>query len=106
MDVNINNLRKQAAYSLDKVIKTLNNGILPEKTFSSHDVDGKSKQFEGDVLINKNDIQKNIDELRSNIWVLLCVYDDKDPDFKCVYEEVENSGGIARFNEDIDEEEC
>lgn len=35
MDVDFNNLRKQTAYSLDRVIKKLNNGILPEKTFSS-----------------------------------------------------------------------
>ncbi len=103
MDVDFNNLRKQTAYSLDRVIKKLNNGILPEKTFSSHEINGKWKQFEGDVLISKDDIQTSIDELRRDVWFLLCVFDKDNPDFQCVFEDVEKSGGIARFN-DTDEE--
>lgn len=36
MGIDFNNLRMQIAYSLDNVIKTLNNGILPENTFDTH----------------------------------------------------------------------
>lgn len=100
MKVNFNNLRKQTAYSLDRVIKILNDGILPEKEYASHkQEDGKFKHWEGDVLINAEELQKHIDELRSNVWVLLCCYEEGNPDYQCVYEEVEKTGGLARFND-------
>jgi hypothetical protein len=100
MEVNLNNLRKQTAYSLDRVIKILNAGILPEKEFATflNDKTGKWKTYEGDVLINKYDLQRHIEELRSNVWLMLCVYDEKNPNFQTVFEEVENSGGLERFN--------
>jgi hypothetical protein len=104
MTVNVNNLRKQAAYSLDRVIKTLNRGILPEKEFASHELeDGTYKHWEGDVLVDKDDLQRDLDNLRSNIWVLLCCYEEGNPDYKAVYDEVEASGGLARFNDDEEE---
>ena len=95
----MNNLRKQAAYSLDKVIKTLNSGIMQESTFASEKMpDGKMKHFSGNVLVEKERLQKNIDHLRSCVWALLCCYDENDPMFKCVYEDVEQSGGLSIFN--------
>jgi hypothetical protein len=104
MRINFNNLRKQTAYSLDRVIKTLNDGILPEKEFATFlDKNEKWKTYEGDVLVNKDDLQRHIDELRSNVWAMLCVFDENNPEFQCVYEEVENSGGLARFNDDDEE---
>ncbi|MFA7307611.1 MAG: hypothetical protein WC026_13165 [Hyphomicrobium sp.] len=105
MKIDFNNFRKQTAYALDKVINTLNEGILPEKEYASHEQpNGKMKHWEGDVLISKEDLQKDIDELRSNIWILLCMYEEGNPDYQTVFEEVEKSGGLARFN-DNDEEE-
>lgn len=102
MEVNLNNLRKQTAYSLDRVIKILNDGILPEKEFATFldNETGKWKTYEGDILINKEDLQRHIDELRSQVWLMLCVYDEKNPNFQTVFEEVENSGGLARFNDE------
>ncbi len=100
MDVDFNNLRKQTAYSLDRVIKTLNRGILPEKDWSSHkQEDGTYKQWEGDILVSSRELQESIDDLRQNVWILLCCQNKEDPDFQCVYEEVEKSGGIERFND-------
>lgn len=69
MNVDLNNLRMQAAFALDNVIGTLNGGILPGKEFSMHEVDGKWKSWEGDVLVSKEDLQNDIDELRSCIWL-------------------------------------
>jgi hypothetical protein len=98
MEVDFNNLRMQTAFSLDRVIKILNSGILPETEYAFHE----KKSWQGDVLIDKEDIQKPLDELRNCIWTLLCCYEEDNPEYKCVYEEVEKSGGLARFN---DEEE-
>lgn len=96
MKVDFNNLRKQTTYSLDRVIKILNAGILPEKELATHF--GKIKMWEGDVLVDKEDLQKHIDELRSYVWILLCCYEEGNLDYKCVYEDVEKSGGLSRFN--------
>lgn len=75
MEINFNNLRKQTAYSLDRVIKVLNDGILPETEFAGYkQADGKYQYTEGNVLIKKEHLQKHLDELRSNIWALLCIY--------------------------------
>lgn len=105
MKVDFNNLRMQTAFSLDRVIKILNEGILPEKEFASHrQPDGKVKHWQGDVLVSADDLQKHIDELRSNVWVLLCVFEEGNPDCKTVFEEVEQSGGLARFNDKDDED--
>lgn len=101
MDIDFNNLRKQIAYSLDRIIKILNEGILPEKEFASHKQEnGTMKHWEGDVLIDKEELQKEIDSLRSDVWVLQCCYEKNNPDYQTTFEEVEKSGGIARFNEE------
>lgn len=53
-------------------------------------------------LLVKMIYKQVIDELRRDVWFLLCVFDKDNPDFQCVFEDVEKSGGIARFN-DTDE---
>jgi hypothetical protein len=103
MTVDFNNLRKQTAYSLDRVIKILNAGILPEKEFASHTLEGKTKNWEGNVLVDAEDLQRQIDDLRQNVGFLLCVFEKGNPDFKEVWQEVEDSGGIAWFNSDDEE---
>jgi hypothetical protein len=101
MSVDFNNLRMQAAVCLDSVIKTLNKGKMPSSAYSSQDMpDGKTKQFEGDVLVSADDLQKDIDHLRNCVWTLLCLYEDGNEACKSLWEEVEAEGGIARFNEE------
>lgn len=100
MKVDFNNLRLQTAYSLDRVIKTLNAGIMPASDWSSHKMpDGKYKEWNGNVLVDADDLQKSIDELRQNIGVLLCCYEPDNPDYRMLRDEVEQSGGIGWFNE-------
>lgn len=100
MTVDFNNLRKQTAYSLDRVIKILNAGILPEKEFANHTSEGKTKHWEGNVLVDAEDLQRHIDDLRQNVGFLLCVFEKDNPDFRELFDEVEASGGIAWFNSD------
>ncbi|HAY3533749.1 hypothetical protein [Elizabethkingia anophelis] len=98
MNVDLNNLRMQAAFALDDIIKTLNNGILPERELSTHRIDDKWKTWEGDVLVFKEDIQNDIDHLRSCVWALLCCFEENNPEFRTVFEDVDNNGGLAKFN--------
>jgi hypothetical protein len=94
MTVNINNLRKQAAYSLDSVIHILNDGIMPETAYQYHDVDGEERCFEGDILVSKDNLNKHINSLRMFVSAILCIYEENNPDFKDLSEEVE----IIEFN--------
>lgn len=104
MEVDYNNLRKQIAYSLDRVIKTLNDGIMPENEYVSHRTKHDTiNHFEGDVLVSTKDLQKHINSLRTNVWVLLCCMEEGNPDNQPVFQEVIDSGGLANFN-NIDDE--
>jgi hypothetical protein len=106
MGVDFNNLKKQIAYSLDRVIKTLNNGIMPETEYCIHEIsDGEMKHWEGDVLVDKTEIQRDIDELRDDVVVLICTYEKNNPNHQLVYDEVKASGGVARFNEQLEDNE-
>lgn len=98
MKVDFNNLRLQIAFSLDNVIKTLNEGILPEKEFASHQKDGKYKHWEGDVLVSKEDLEDDLDNLRNGIWALICCYEKGNDDYKELSDVLEENGGIANFN--------
>jgi hypothetical protein len=100
MTVNINNLRKQAAYKLDKVIRILNDGIMPETAYKYHDVDGEERCFKGDILVSTDDLGECINSLRMLVFAMLCIYEENNPDFKDVSEKVE----ITEFNP-LEEEE-
>lgn len=95
MEVNINNLRRQAAYALDAVIKQLNEGIMPEKCYEFHEIDGEERQFYGDILVSKDDLEDHLNDLRHCIQIMLCTYEKDNPDFKDLSDEV---GGIEFFN--------
>lgn len=91
MKVDFNNLRKQLAFSFDKVTKKLNEGILPDKAYNG--------EKQGNILVDTEDLQKSMDELRSCIVSLLCCYEKDNPDCVSVYEDVLNNGGLAKFND-------
>jgi hypothetical protein len=92
MKINLNGVRKSAAYSLDRLIKKLNAGMLSDY----ESVLEGGEWVRGDVLVDSNDIKKDIAELRNVIWTLLCCYDENNPLFAEVWQEV---GDIARFPE-------
>ncbi|MDR1348283.1 MAG: hypothetical protein LBJ63_07680 [Prevotellaceae bacterium] len=98
MTVNLNNMRKQAAYSLDKVIKTLNDGIMQGKEFSLTTIEDKDKWFEGNLLVSTDALESDIEQLRACIWTMLCMYEENNPDFKDLSDEIFENGGIAHFN--------
>jgi hypothetical protein len=90
MKVNLNNLRKQALFSYDRLAKKLN--------------DAKSDHNDemGNILIHPDDIQQDMDNLRQQLFGLACTYVEGSEDFKDVSEEVEP---IAWFNPEEETEE-
>lgn len=75
MNINFNNLRKQALYSYDKLVNKLNDSISYE---------WNSKKIE----INPDDIQEDLDDLKMLLGSIAMVYEPDDENFKDVYSEV------------------
>lgn len=93
MDVNFNNLRKQALYSYDKLVNKLNDSISYE---------WNSKKIE----IDPDDIQEDLDDLRMLLGSIAMVYEPNDENFKDVYSEVylNKNDEMASFNYNEDDE--
>lgn len=107
MNVNFNNLRKQAVYAMDSLTEKLNQSII--KTNNEYakpngcDWDVNLKGF---VLIDAEDIQKQMDTLRSMIGSIAMCYEPNDEDFADVYAEIfpeEKDERMKCFNEEEEE---
>ncbi len=105
MKVDFNNLRAQAAYALDNLTKSLNecflkneDGALTYETLYMQDSNGKSISMRGNMLIDSDDIQKYMEELRSLILTINAVYEPNDPKFQDNSELIKENGGVERFN--------
>lgn len=93
MNVDFNNLRKQTAYSYDRLTKKLNSGIANTEEYIP----------DNDLLrVSVEDIQEDMDDLRRLIMSICCVYEKDNEDFKDVSDEIEKSGEIALFNPELD----
>ena len=75
MEVNFNNLRKQALRAYDSLVNKLNNSFI--------DDDNSDR-----IIINASDIQKDLDDLRQTIGFIAMCNDENDENFKDVYSEV------------------
>ena len=93
MKVNFNNLRKQALYSYHRLATKLNEA-KEERKEEGYD-DGK-------ICIYPDDIQDEMDDLRSMLFGIACVYDEGNDEFKDISEEIKP---IAVFNSEEEEEE-
>ena len=92
MNVDFNNLRKQACFAYDRLARKLNNSIE-----------------DGEIRVDADYIQREMDDLRELVMAATCVYKKDDPEFKEVWNEVQEAtkfqGGVAWFNNDMEEED-
>jgi len=107
MNVDFNNLRKQAAFSLDDLTRKLNDAILKTSQYAIPNAvrHGQEIDIKGHVLIDVEDIQKDMDNLRSQVAAICFTYEKDNEGFKDVFEEVEQNGGLAWFNEEAEDED-
>jgi hypothetical protein len=83
MKIDFNNVRKQALNAYDRLATHLNN----------------SKGYEGYMLVDPNEIQGAMDDLRTTIGAIAMSYDpDGDEDLKCVYPEAPYTMVSFEFN--------
>ena len=86
MEVNFNNLRKQACFAYDRLANKLNNCILSEYEYGDKKSNGKS--ISGNMLVDVEDIQEAMEGLRRLIGSIAMCYNEDDPDMKDVFEEI------------------
>ncbi len=106
MDIDFNNVRKQAAYSLDDLIQKLNGSILKNKQYAipNGTYHKQEMDIQGYVLIDAEDIQQSLDDLRFQIASICLTYEPKSDKFKDVMPEIEENGGLGWFNPEEDED--
>lgn len=91
MNVNFNNVRKRALYLHDDLVKKLNRAIIrhDESWAKPNDVrHGQDVNLKGYVVIDADDIQETLNDLRMMIGTIASCYEPDDDAFKDVFSEV------------------
>ena len=103
MEVNFNNLRKQALFAYDSLAEKLNCSFLEDNEWGTSKTE-KREMISGNMLIDSDDIQKDMDNLRMLIGSIASVYEPDDENFKDIYSEVyTDDKRMVSFNPDADE---
>jgi hypothetical protein len=105
MKVNFNNLRKQAIYAYDRLAEQLNAATIKKDDYSEW-VDDYGHITKGTIIIEAEDIQRNMDDLRMLIGSIAMVYQEGDEEVKDVYSEVFPEDSDTRMVCFNDEEEA
>jgi hypothetical protein len=104
MTVNFNNLRKQAVYAYESLCEKLNDAILTETQYATrNDVKhGQEIDIKGNILIDAEDIQKDMDNLRSMIGSIAMTYEEGDDNFQDVYQQIfpDENQSMKSFNDE------
>jgi len=72
MNINFNNVRKQACIAYDKLVSDL--------TYS--------KSYEGYMLVDPDRLEKNLNDLRMMLCSIAMTFEENNDEFKDVYEEL------------------
>lgn len=102
MKVNFNNLRKQAVYRYNILCQKLN--AATRKSNENDYLDGYGWVSKGCIVIEADDIQKEMDDLRMMIGSIAMVYEEGSEEFANVYEEIYPEGAekkMESFNEEV-----
>jgi len=96
MNVNFNNVRKKACLAYDNLVEKLNKSIADYN--AEYSINGK-------VMINSEDIQQELDDLKQCIGTIAMCYEDENPDMIDVFEVLYPGRGesMVDFNPGTDE---
>jgi hypothetical protein len=110
MNVDFNNLRRQACHAYDRLAEKLNDSILkgdPQYAKPNAVHHGQDIDISGHVLIDAEDIQKEMDDLRMLIGSIAGTFEEDNPNFKDIYDEVyplnDESKRMVSFNDEEEE---
>lgn len=111
MNIDFNNVRKQAMFAYEELCEKLNDSII--KNDDQHGEPNALRGYpnnyvslKGYVLIDAEDIQKQMDSLRSMIGAIAMTHEEGSEEFKDVYEEeypLESDKRLPSFNDDNEE---
>jgi hypothetical protein len=87
MEVNFNNLRRQACIAYDSLCQELNSAI----------------DEDGDIQISAHEIQRSMDDLLMMICAIAFCYEEGNPDMIDVYSELYGDGSMESFNPNTEE---
>lgn len=107
MKVNFNNLRLRTLKAHDRLVGILNGAIVPEdQMITVEQPDNAPSHFlHGGVVLDVNDIEEVLNDLRQYIGSIASVYQEGDPEFKDVFSEHYPEGkSMAIFNPEPDED--
>lgn len=107
MKVDFNNLRRQAIYACDALTQKLNDAIIRnDDSYAKPNGYEWDVNLKGYVLIEAEDIRKQMDSLRMMVGSIAMTFEEENEDFKDVYEEVfptREEGGMKHFNDEVEE---
>ena len=104
MTIDFNNVRKQAVFSYDNLCQKLNHA---RRKSGGDWIDNYGTLNTGDIVIDPDDIQKEMDNLRMLIGTIAMTYETDDEKFADVYSEIfpENEDTCMQsFNPDAEDE--
>lgn len=108
MTINFNNVRKQALYAYDDIAKMLLASIVKQDdqyAVVPGTLHGQTMNIKGFVLIDAEDLQKRMNDLRFTLSAIGMTYEEGNPDFKDVYGEIfPGDGMLTVFDIDTDGE--
>jgi len=99
MNVDFNNLRRQAVISYEKLAKMLNATKASECDYGIF-LYGSGRIKKDTIVLDADDIQEIMDDLRMTIGAISACYDEKDDNFKNIFDELFPEGTtMTSFNE-------
>ncbi|MFZ1704418.1 MAG: hypothetical protein WAT79_08720 [Saprospiraceae bacterium] len=106
MNIDFNNVRKQAIYRHDELVKKLNDAIIKEDQWAKPNDASWDININGYVLIDSENLNKVLNDLRMIVGTIAMTYEENSLEFSNVYEEVFPEGSDKRmeiFNKDKEE---
>lgn len=111
MNVDFNGVRKSLCRTHDRLIAKLNRSIIMQDQFATPNEledDRRTVNIKNYVLIDASEIDELLNDMRFMIGTVAACYDEDDPNFQDVYEQVYPAAGdkrMAEFNPESENEE-
>jgi hypothetical protein len=99
MNVDFNNLQKQALLAFEELTKALNDSIIKEadEQYAKPNDSHYMRDLKGYVVVEADDIQVRMYYLQQLLISIASCYEENDENFKSVYDEVFSENPMTSF---------